>query len=127
MKQRETALGRRIGERDAGLRRLRHATALALAGTAALAAAFGGLAAKAFSGHSHKRVPVVAPTAPAPLQPAAAVAPPLVAASPVGTGDPSGDPAAQQPAPATPQPAPPPPPPAPVVTQAPPVAVSGGS
>ena len=113
MKQRDTGLARRIRERDSALRRLRRTTVLAFAGTAGLAVAFGGLAAKAFPGHSHgaasaQRPPHVA------VRPAArhvaVTPPPLVPAD----------------TPAAPA-APPPPPPPPVVTQAPPVAVSGGS
>jgi hypothetical protein len=101
--------GRRIGERDAALRRLRRLTALALAGAGAFAALFAGLAAKAFSGHSaattHRAVPRVSTT------PARAVAtpPPLVS-----------DGSAAAAAPAAPAQAP-------VQTSAPPVVVSGGS
>ena len=115
MKQRDTGVGRRIRERDSALNRLRRTTGLALAGTAALAVVFGGLAAKAFPGRSHKaastRVQQHVAVRPPPKR-IAATPPPLVAA---GTAAPAA------------APPPPPPPPAPVVTQAPPVAVSGGS
>jgi len=100
---------RRIGERDAALRRLRRLTALALAGAGTLAALFAGLAAKAFSGHTgattHRTVVQAAST------PAKAVAtpPPLVANGSASTATPSS------------------PSQSPVQTQAPPVAVSGGS
>jgi hypothetical protein len=123
MKAREPELARRIGARDAALRRLRRSTWFALAGTAGLAAAFGGLAAKAFPGKSRHTAPAVTHVrraSAAVATPAPATPPPLVAAdtaAPTAPTTPS--------APATPPPSPPPAPP--VVTPAPPVAVSGGS
>jgi hypothetical protein len=109
MQQRETPIGRRIRDRDAALRRLWRTTALAVAGTATLAAAFGGLAARGFPGRSHKAAPVVARRQVTVRGAATHVVapPPLVSA---GSALPTA-------------PAPPPP----VATQAQPVAVSGGS
>jgi hypothetical protein len=122
MRAREPELDQRIGNRDAALRRLRRTSAFALAGTAGLAAAFGGLAARAFPGKSRHTAPVVVQTYVPRASAAATVAtpPPLVAA---GTAAPAAS--AGRAAPATPPPSPPPAPP--VVTPAAPVAVSGGS
>jgi hypothetical protein len=123
MKAREPELARRIGHRDAALRRLRRTTVLALAGTGALAVACGGLAAKAFPGKSrHHATAAVVQTTVKRTRAANPVAtpPPLVSA---GARAPSAPSAPTTPS--TPPPAPPPSPPA--VTQAPPVAVSGGS
>lgn len=97
---------RRIHERDAGLRRLRRATVVALAAAGALTALFGELAAKAFPGRSSTsarhvvRRPVTTTRARAVATP-----PPLVSSGAVA------------------QPAPP----AQVQSQAPPVVVSGGT
>jgi hypothetical protein len=98
---------RRIGARDAALRRLRRLTAVALAGAGALAALFAGLAAKAFPGRSTATVHRT-PARSAPAVPPRAVAtpPPLVSA-----GGAAPAPPAQAPAP----------------TPAPPVVVSGGT
>ena len=52
-------LKRRIADRDAAIRRVRRATALAFAGMIALAVSFAGLAAKAFPGRSSKTAPAV--------------------------------------------------------------------
>jgi putative peptidoglycan lipid II flippase len=123
MQPSDKGLRRRIGDRDAALRRLRTTTALVAAGTLALAGAFGGLAAKAFPGRSGKTRSAIAPTTP--VRPAVAAAssastpPPLVPAAAAAPEQPP-----SQSAPAA-QPAAPVPPP--VETQVPPVAVSGGS
>jgi hypothetical protein len=123
MKGREPELARRIGQRDAALARLRRTTVVALAGTGALAVACGGLAAKAFPGKSrHHTNAAVVQTTVQRAHPATPVAtpPPLISAGASAPSAPS--------APATPSTPPPSPPPSPpAVTQAPPVAVSGGS
>ena len=95
----------RIRERDAGLRRLRRTTAIVVAAAGALSVAFGELAANAFSGRSgtaktHAAVGSSSPTK------HAATPPPLVS-----SGSAVQAPAAQ----------------APAQSQAPPVAVSGGT
>jgi hypothetical protein len=115
MQQRDTAVSRRIREREAGLRRLRHTTVAVLGGATALAIAFGGLAAKALPGRSHTARNAAAAKGAGPPPGAAQVRsrPPALV--------PAAAPASQ--APPAPQPAPAPP----VTTQAPPVAVSGGS
>lgn len=103
-------------------------TAMSLAGASALAVAFGGLAAKSFSGHSSNapreltnvvRVHRVR-VAPAARATRVAARPPILV--PASAPVPASPPAAPAPSAA---PAPPVAPP--VVTQAPPVAVSGGS
>ena len=96
----------RIRERDAGLRRLRRATALGLAAAGALSVAFGELAAHAFAGRSSTTTTGLTATTTA--KPATATPPPLVSAGS----------AAQAPAAAAQ---------APTQSQAPPVAVSGGT
>jgi len=100
-------LARKIVERDAALRRLRRVTAVTLAGAGTLAALFAGLAAKTFPGRSGTAAQRPAAIgARAASQRVVATPPPLVSA---GVSAPA--PAAQ----------------APVSTQAPPVAVSGGT
>ncbi len=97
----------RIRERDAGLRRLRRATALGLAAAGALSVVFGELAANAFSGRSSTTTTTgVAATTTATS--ATATPPPLVSA---GSAAQAAASAAQ----------------APTQSQAPPVAVSGGT
>ena len=98
----------RIGERDAGLRRLRRATALGLAAAGALSLVFGDLAARAFHGRSSAAKTRVTVRTSAASQRVVAAPPPLVSAG-----------SAAQAAAAAAQ--------APVQSQAPPVAVSGGT
>jgi hypothetical protein len=102
------SLDPRIGARDAGLRRLRRATALGLAAAGALSVVFGELAAHAFHGRSGATKPRVAVHTSSTRTRAVATPPPLVSAG-----------SAAQAAAAAAQ--------APVQSQAPPVAVSGGT
>lgn len=98
----------RVDARDAGLRRLRRATALGLAAAGALSVVFGDLAAHAFHGRSGAtKARAAVHTSPTTTR-VAATPPPLVSAG-----------SAAQAAAAAPQ--------APVQSQAPPVAVSGGT
>jgi hypothetical protein len=97
----------RIRGRDAGLRRLRRATALGLAAAGALSVVFGELAAKAFSGRSSTTTTVVTATTAATST--TATPPPLVSA---GSAARAAAASAAQ---------------APTKSQAPPVAVSGGT
>ena len=113
--ERDTGLARRIRERDSAVRRLRRATVLAFAGTAqALRSRSPALQPTRSRGTATRSRPVSGALphvgAPGPAEASAVTPPPLV-------------PAGLQTSPAAP--APPSPPPA--VTQAPPVAVSGGS
>jgi hypothetical protein len=103
------AVDPRIGERDAGLRRLRRATALGLAAAGALSLVFGDLAARAFHGRSSAAKTRVTVRTSAASQRVVATPPPLVSAGS----------AAQAAAAAAAQ--------APAQSQAPPVAVSGGT
>jgi hypothetical protein len=96
----------RIRERDAGLRRLHRATALGLAAAGALSVVFGELAANAFSGRSSTTTTAVTTTTTGTS--ATATPPPLVSA---GSAAQAAGSAAQ----------------APTQSQAPPVAVSGGT
>ncbi len=98
----------RIRERDAALRRLRRVTALGLAAAGALSVAFGELAANAFSGRSSTTTTAVTTTTKTTATQATATPPPLVSA---GSDAQSAASAAQ----------------APTQSQAPPVAVSGGT
>ena len=98
----------RIRERDAGLRRLRRATALGLAAAGALSVAFGDLAAQAFHGRSGATKAGATVQTSVTTTRTVATPPPLVSAG-----------SAAQAAAAAAQ--------APVQTQAPPVAVSGGT
>jgi hypothetical protein len=102
------SLDPRLGARDAALRRLRRATALGLAAAGALSVVFGDLAAHAFSGRSGAtKARVVVQTSGTTTR-AVATPPPLLSAG-----------SAAQAAAAAAQ--------APVQSQAPPVAVSGGT
>lgn len=98
----------RIGKRDAGLRRLRRATALGLAAAGALSVVFGDLAAHAFHGRSGSTKAGATVATSVTTARTVATAPPLLSAG-----------SAAQAAAAAAQ--------APVQTQAPPVAVSGGT
>jgi len=104
----QSRVDRRVGERDAGLRRLRRASVLVLAAAGALTAVFGELAANAFPGRSGKATARVAVRTPGSPQRTVATPPPLVSA---GSAAQAAASAAQ----------------APVQTQAPPVVVSGGT
>ncbi len=94
-------------ERDMGLRRLRRTTVVAGVGVGVLAAAFGGLAARALPG---KQTVAPARTPPRARATATVTPPPLVPVPGAGSSS---------------APAPPPSPPA--ATSAPPVVVSGGT